>query len=126
MGWVRNDSSGPYFEEELFLSLEGMVFVQRLVDLLVIRRFQLISTRYRGEIQVFRLSYPEVPRYVDIYMEGDASGGWSVVASFEDVSAISGVLRQGAELRFYRTSGPDEKTSPERALRGIEYVFAEV
>lgn len=126
MGWVRNDASGPYFEEELFLSLEGMVFVQRLVDLLVARRFQLISCRSWGEVQVFRLSCPEVPRYVDVYMEGDANRGWCVVASFDDVSAISGVLQQGTKLRFYRTSGPDEKTSPERALRGIEVVFAEV
>ncbi len=126
MGWVTNDPSGPYFEEEFFLSLEGMVFVHRLVELLVDRNFRVLSSRLDGALEVFRLGYPEGSRYVDIHMEGDPNAGWSIVASFQDRTAVDGVLAQGAKLRFFRTFGPDQHTTPDSALRAIELVFKEV
>ena len=126
MVWVRNDPSGPYFEEELFLSLDGMVFVHRLLVLLAKRNFRLLSSRHRGALQVFRLNYPEVSRFVDIYMDGDPSAGWSIVAAFQDLSASPGAMQPRVEVRFFRTSGPDQRTTPESALRTIEMVFKEV
>jgi len=116
MAWI----SGGLFEEELFLTLEAAVFVQRLVEALMISRFSLVQTYYNQGVSVTRMTHPQasVPGFVEVSLEGDADAGWCILVSITDL----GFNRTLPDMRFYKTNGRGGTTTAELVSEAISRI----